>query len=107
MTIFKINCYECTFRVDFFQHSAGLPEEVPYKDFCVGLGITCSPKCFTIIKTSFIADGIFDRVLPALRIFCPLNLAAFLALKVTKRMTSAGIVQKMQSFLIRCMFRVP
>jgi hypothetical protein len=107
MTIFKINCDECRFHVDSWQCCAALPEEVPYKGVCVGLGIASSPKCFITIKTSLIADGIFDRVLLALHIFSPSKLAAFISLKVTKRMTSAGIVQKIQSFLIHCMFRVP
>lgn len=38
--------------------------------------------------------------------FYLLNLAAFIVLKVSKRMTSADIVQKVQSFLICFMFRV-
>jgi hypothetical protein len=71
MTIFMINCDECRFHVDSLQCCVALPEEVPYKGVCVGLGFTCSPKCFITIKTSFIADGIFDRVLLALHIFSP------------------------------------
>lgn len=71
MKIFKINCDECRFRVDLLQCYATLPKEVPYQGVCVGLGLTCSPKCFITIKTSFFADGIFDRVLLALHIFLP------------------------------------
>ena len=39
-------------------------------------------------------------------IFCPPNLVAFIVLKVTKQVTSAHIVQKLQTPAFRFMFRV-
>jgi hypothetical protein len=60
----------------------------------------------TVIKETSVADGIFDRVPLVLHsCFCLPNLAAFIALKVTKQVTSAHIVQKVQS-PVRFMFRV-
>jgi hypothetical protein len=47
MTISKINCDECRFYFDLSQRRAALAEEVAYKCLCVGLGFTCSPKCFS------------------------------------------------------------
>lgn len=76
----------------------------------VGLHLACSPKSCLLVysyKRTSLADGISDRVPLLLRIFSPPpNLAAFIVLKVTKQVTSAHIVQKLQSPAVRFMFRV-
>ena len=75
----------------------------------MGLHLACSPKSCLLVysyKRTSLADGISDRVPLPLLIFSPPNLAAFIVLKVTKQVTSAHIVQKLQSPAVRFMFRV-
>jgi hypothetical protein len=79
-------------------------------DLYAALHLACSPKSCLFVysyKRTSVADGISDRVPLVLhKFFCPPNLAAFIVLKVTKQVTSAHTVQKLQSPAVRSMFRV-
>jgi hypothetical protein len=69
---------------------------MPHKSVIERLGCTCSPKCFINIKNVTLSLTV---LLTAFNWFLahpphPRNHAAFIGLKVSKRMTSTGIVQK-------------
>jgi len=64
------------------------------------------PSCLQLQKNFSRWWYLWPRSTSSSQFFSPPNLAAFIVLKVTKQVTSAHIVQKLQSPAVRFMFRV-
>jgi len=98
------------------RHLTHFSHQIHYSKLPEGHGRVCAitPRLFTQIQTSCLQLKrnfsrwwyLWPRSTGSSQFFCPPNLAAFIVSKVTKQVTSAHIVQKLQSPAVRFMFRV-